>query len=91
MAELRGIIGDGDEVLFAGSKLHMEKKYFMDGDEWWQWIIQSSLIYHDLDMLGFNTYQMLLGFNYGFDPLRLAFNLEGVGTTSRIDSNDRIT
>ncbi|SMF49610.1 hypothetical protein [Pseudobacteriovorax antillogorgiicola] len=87
--ELRKTVGDNDRVLFAGTKLHFEQKRPLEDDEWWQWIVQSAFIYHDLDLMGFNTVSLLAGINYGFDPIRLAFNVEGIGSTTRIDVNDR--
>lgn len=87
--ELRKLLGKSGKVGFVGNKFHYEQSYSLENDEWWQWIVQANAMVHDLDLPDFNSFGLLVGFNYGFDPVRLGLNLEGVGSTNRIDPKDR--
>ena len=88
-SELRKLVGDNEKVKFAGMKFHYEQRFAADEESWWQWLGQSTMMVHDVDLPDFNSLQLLAGLNYGFEPVRMGLNLEVIGSTNRLDTKDR--
>ncbi len=88
-SELDKVLGRDERTQFAGLKIQYD--YLLPGDEGerWRFISQSTLLYHDLQTLSFNSVQLLVGVSYYLDPVTLSCNLEGIGSTSRVDPKNR--
>lgn len=80
--ELKRLTDKNDKVYFWGSKLHLAQKQGIDHDEWWQWMLQISGLVHDAHNPKFNSLAALIGLNYGDTNMRIAANIELIGSTS---------
>lgn len=80
--------GDGKSIYFYGAKAQYGLR-FGDVEEHVEPLVQTSWIVHQQDRPGFNTLQVLVGANYVLEDLRLAANVDIVGTTSEMKPEDR--
>lgn len=88
--ELRTTFDFDQKVYFGALKLHYDEVYkFKDDIDWIQWVLESTVIVHDSEYTAYNSIQLLTGINYGFEPVRLALNLELIGTSSRLNPDER--
>lgn len=87
--ELNKTLDLGDEAYFAAWKGEYNYVISKSPDGLWLYIMQTSFAAQDLDVGGYNSIQLLVGTSYYVEPLTLAINLDGVGSTSRIDPTNR--
>ena len=86
-SELDQTLGIGEKTRFAGVKFQYDYTWLLEEDELWRFVAQSSLIYQDLEDTGFNSIQLLVGAEYMLGDFQIALNIEGLGSTSRLDTN----
>lgn len=90
MSEFARTYGDGEQVHYAGAKVQYGVSFPLSDGERIEPLVQASWIAHDVDAKGYDTLQLLLGGNYWLsEELRLALNVEGIGTNSPIDLSER--
>lgn len=90
MSEYERAFGDGKPVHFAAAKAQYGLGIKTAADNLLEPLVQTSVVTHDLETPGYNTIQLLIGFNYWMsDALRVAFNIEGIGTNSPLDLKTR--
>ena len=87
--ELNKELDIGGVAYFAAIKVETLFDIAKDEDAAWQLVLQSSYFGQDLDAPRFNTIQALAGGRYQTGPVSLALNLEGLGSTSRVDPTNR--
>ncbi len=89
-SEFNKTFGDNRAVHYAGLKTQYGYRISTGKDDSFEPLIQLSAIAHDLKSPAYNTFQALVGCNWYLDPaLRIALNIEGLGTNSKLDHDDR--
>jgi hypothetical protein len=87
--ELNKELEIGGEAYFGGVKGQYTYTVSEDDKNKWHLLVQTSFLSQDLDVGGYNSIQLLLGSVHFWGPVRMAVNLDGVGSTSRVDVTNR--
>ena len=88
-SELLSLTSDDKKIYYGAVTSQYAYRWRTDDYEAWEPLTQLSYINLDFEEPGYNTVQALLGINYYLLPLKLALNVEMIGTTSRLDTSAR--
>ena len=89
-SELEKSYGDGKNVYYYGAKAQYGYRIDLGDERAIEPLGLTSWVVHDEEYPSYNTLQVLVGVRYHVaDNFRVALNLDGVGTNSKIDTDDR--
>ncbi len=87
--EYESVFDDDERVYFNGINTLYGRHFYQNGGETVSGLVGLSGVSHDHRELRYNSLGGFLGIRYDLDTLRIAFNVELVGTNSPIDLQKR--